>query len=237
MTDNLHLLGRNLRSVLHRIAAACQRAGRKQESVRLIAVTKYIGPELARALYDLGVKDFGENRLQVAEPKVTALADLPIRWHWIGRLQTNKTHKALESFSEIHSIDRLELVEALDRRLSAAAELLRKQKIQVYIQVNISGEESKSGVRPDEADALAERILASPYLDWVGLMTMAPEYADPGKTRPVFSGLRELCDQMAARYHRAGMRLSMGMSHDFEVAVEEGATDLRIGSVLFEGLL
>jgi hypothetical protein len=231
---DLSPLERNLRRVRERIANACERVRRDPSEVRLVAVTKYVGPEVARALFDLGVADMGENRLPVAEPKLEALAGLPIRWHWIGRLQTNKVRKVLGHFQEIHSVDRSELVDALKHEIGKQADV--RPRIPVFLQANVSGEAAKTGVTAEEAFAMGKKLIEAPELEWVGLMTMAPEYHDPEQTRPVFAALRELRDRLSQQLGVPLPRLSMGMSSDFEVAVEEGATDVRIGSVLFEGL-
>ncbi len=226
-------LASNLARVRERIASAAGRSGRDPLSVRLIAVTKSVDAATARGLSALGVSDFGESRQQAASPKVVALSDLPIHWHFIGRLQSNKARKVLEQFEEIHSLDRLELLEAIEQ---SARDPSRK-RVRVYLQVNVSGEVSKAGVAPREAPRLAERLLASSAaVDWVGLMAMAPESVDTEGARPVFAGLRVLGERLCAEFGLDSLRLSMGMSDDFEVAVEEGATDIRVGSALFEGL-
>lgn len=226
------LLVGNVMKVQGRIFAAARRSGRDPESIRLIAVTKSVDPLIARELHAAGVADFGENRLQAAAPKLEALSDLPIRWHFIGRLQTNKARRVLEHFEEIHSLDRLDLLEALER---IPEEQLPK-RVRVYLQVNVSGETTKAGVTPEEARRLAERLQVSRHVDWVGLMTLAPESADPESARPVFAGLRELGERLRDEFGLGSLRLSMGMSNDYPVAVEEGATDVRVGSALFEGL-
>lgn len=222
----------NVMKVRSRIALAARRSGRDPGSVRLIAVTKSVDSPIARELFAAGVPDFGENRLQAAAPKLEALSDLPIRWHFIGRLQTNKARKVLERFEEIHSLDRLDLLEAIER---IPEEQLPK-RVRAYLQVNVSGETAKAGVTPEEARRLAERLRASRRVDWVGLMTLAPESEDPEAARPVFAGLRALGERLCDEFGLASVRLSMGMSNDYPVAVEEGATDVRIGGALFEGL-
>jgi len=226
------ILKQNIESLEERIQESCRRASRDRGEIRLIAVTKYVGAEVARLLVSLGLKDLGENRLQVAAPKLEALADLPVCWHWIGHLQTNKVKNALKSFHVFHSVDRPSLVEAFNQRRADSGQ----EPLPVYLQVNVSGEESKFGTKAEEIEKLGEMILESPQLDWLGLMTMAPFEEDPEKTRPVFAGLREVRDRLEARFGISLPRLSMGMSNDFEIAIEEGATDLRIGTVLYEGL-
>ncbi len=233
---NLEKLAGNLFRVQERIRGACERSGRDPASVRLIAVTKYVEPEVIRQLYELGVTQFGENRLQVAQPKLEALGDLSIRWHFIGRLQSNKARQVVSFFSEIHSVDRIELVHELNRQASVLREKGQPKKLPVFLQVNVSGELSKTGVEPEDAQSAGEYLLDSQDLHWMGLMTMAPEVEDPEQVRAIFASLRELRDRLTRKLNHPLPRLSMGMSNDFEVAIEEGATDVRVGSLLFEGL-
>ena len=227
------VLKANLGEVQDRIVRVCERSNRDSSEVRLVAVTKYVGPEVVRELVSLGVRDLGENRLQVAAPKLEALRDLPICWHWIGHLQTNKVKSALESFRVFHSVDRLSLVNEIVRRLAG----IEREPLPICLEVNISGEESKFGVSADEVEALGEKVLNSPCLKWEGLMTMAPFAEDSEESRSTFAGLREVRDRLADHFQISLPRLSMGMSNDFEVALEEGATDLRIGTILYRGLL
>lgn len=230
------ILEQNLLSVRERIARAVDRSHRDPDSVRLVAVTKYVDAEVARLLHGLGVADFGENRIQTAEPKLEALCDLKIRWHWIGNLQTNKVRKVLGRFHVFHSVDRIPLIEALEERLEASVEEKPSPPLPVYLQVNVSGEGSKSGFSPEEAIRGGERLLESLRFEWVGLMTLAPYFENPEQSRPTFAGLREIRDRLEGRLGIRLPRLSMGMSGDFEPAIEEGATDVRIGSLLYEGL-
>ncbi len=230
-------LNDNIQGVRRRIIEACTKSGRKPDEVRLIAVSKYVDSEIVRAMCDIGISDFGENRIQVAEPKLTQLADLPICWHWIGNLQTNKIRKVVGRFQEFHSVDRIALIESFEDRLEKHPEDRPQEKVPAYLQINVSGEDSKSGFTPEEAEMGGERILQSNHLNWVGLMTMAPHHEDPEKARPVFAKLREIRDSLESKLAVEVPRLSMGMSHDFQVAVEEGATDVRIGTVLYKGIL
>lgn len=229
--------------------AACQRAGRRIEEVRLVAVTKTVPAERIREAYDAGLRHFGENRVQEAQRKRAALADLPITWHLIGHLQSNKAKTARETFHWVHSLDSLRIAERLDQvaqRLidqtpgqapgrpdpSGADELVR---LPVLIEVNLGGEATKSGIEESSALELAGQIGQLKTLDLCGLMLVPPYSEDPEKSRPYFSRLREL----AKVIHSAGLprvrmdQLSMGMSHDFEVAVEEGATLVRVGTAIF----
>ncbi|MBI3269173.1 MAG: YggS family pyridoxal phosphate-dependent enzyme [Planctomycetes bacterium] len=226
------LLAANVRSVRERIARACERAARDPAGVHLVAVTKAVGLETVRRLADLGVRDFGENRVQQAAERIPN-SPPGATWHLIGHLQTNKARKAAELFPVIHSVDSARLADVL--AVEAAA---KKRTIRVLVQVNLSDEPQKAGCPPAEAEALAARVLAAPGLALEGLMTMAREEPDPESARPCFRALRVL----SADLHRALRpaapfpRLSMGMSQDFEVAVEEGATWVRVGSALFQGL-
>jgi hypothetical protein len=219
----------NLRRVQQRIAAAARAAGRDPAEVRLVCVTKGVPAERIREAVAAGVREIGENRVQEAREKRVLLGTVPFgdsplpRWHLIGRLQRNKAKLAAQLFDVIHSVDSLELVEAL---------VQRERLLEVLIQVNVSGEATKGGCRPEKAEALAEAVLKTKSLKWAGLMTMAPYNEDPEEARPVFRRLRELRDKLADRF-RTKLDLSMGMSGDFETAVQEGATMVRIGTAIF----
>ncbi len=232
-TMNLEQLKRNLTRVWERMHAACDRAGRDPDSVALIAVTKTVSPDTARALVDLGVKNLGENRIQVAQEKIEALSDLDIRWHMIGHLQTNKAKEAVRMFDLIHSVDSAHLADALEKR--AAAE---SKEVPVLVQVNCSGEESKFGVDESVAIDAVRRIAGHPGVRVVGLMTMAPLVHNPEEVRPVFRRLRRLADEIRTldMANTEMTHLSMGMTQDFEVAIEEGATMVRVGTALFHGV-
>lgn len=211
-----------------RIREACRRCGRPREDVRLIAVTKYIGAGEMRELLDLGLRHFGENRWQQARPKWEAIGDEAV-WHFIGHLQTNKVKDVIGRFTYLHSLDRLPLLEAVQKRAA-----LLGIRVPVFIQINVSGEATKHGLKPDELPAFAAKAAECPNVRVEGLMTMAPHEADPENTRPVFRRLRELRDELNERaiLPEPVRHLSMGMSNDFEIAIEEGATWLRLGSVL-----
>ena len=212
---DLGRLRSNLESVRGRIAAACGRSRRDSGSVTLIVVTKSIPKELIPRLADFGVTDIGENRAAEGADRVAGLSGF--RKHMIGHLQTNKAVRALQWADLVHSVDRPSLIRELAKH---------QRKVPIFVQLNVSGEGSKGGFSPEEADgAVAD---ARRTLDVVGLMTMAPEGAD---ARPHFRRLRELA-------MRAGLeKLSMGMTQDFEVAVEEGATHVRVGTAIFEGVI
>ena len=220
----------NVARVLGRIAAACARAGRRPEDVKLIAVTKAVSPELIRQAYEAGLRDFGENRVQEAEAKRPALADLDATWHLVGHLQTNKAKPARELFQYIHSMDSLRLAERLDRVASPGG-----QRLPVLLEVNLGEELTKSGAREEEVLRLTQEVGRLPTLELRGLMVIPPLFEDPDKTRPIFRRLREFAEMIESHHLRGvSMReLSMGMSHDFEVAVEEGATMIRIGTAIF----
>lgn len=213
------LLAARLTKVRERMENACARAGRDSESVKLLAVTKVFGPEAIRDAYALGLRDFGENYVQEMERKAPVIADLQgTRFHLIGHLQSNKTKKATQLFSSIDSIDSVKLAQRLEAET---------KPIEAMIEVKLSEEETKSGADPAELGAIVDAIRSSGHLTLVGLMTVPPWSEDAEKSRPYFSRLRE----MAGRY--AIPELSMGMSNDMEVAIEEGATWVRVGTALF----
>ncbi len=219
------VLSDNLKSLQAEIAAAARKAGRDPQEVLLLAVTKTVGIEDVRRAAALGLQDFGENRLQEAAQKLQAFSDL--RWHFIGHLQTNKVKQVLESFSLIHSLDRLTLAKELQRW----GDRLEKE-IEALIQVNVSGEDSKFGLEPSQLPDFLLEISELPRIKVKGLMTMAPWVEDPEEVRPLFRQLREL-RQANARPCLPLHQLSMGMTNDYAIAVEEGATIVRIGSALF----
>jgi pyridoxal phosphate enzyme (YggS family) len=213
-----------VREVRDRIAAAAAR-GRRTDPVTIIAVTKTHGPEAVEAAWRAGVADVGENRVQEAERKMAAVS-VPVRWHLIGHLQRNKARAALR-FDLVHGMDSERLAIALDDAARAAGVVQ-----DVLVQVNVSGEASKGGVAPAAIDAVAELLHGLPGLRVRGVMTMAPFEAPEPVLRRVFGGARAAAERLAASGHPATV-LSMGMSGDFEVAIEEGATHVRLGTVLF----
>lgn len=197
--------------------------------VRIIAVTKSHGPEAVRAAVTAGLVDVGENRVQEALEKQDVLSEVAARWHLIGTLQRNKVRHVLGRFVLLHAVDRLELVMELDKRLAAAEAVARQP---VLVEVNCSGESAKSGAAPGDLPGLLDRIAASPRLELRGLMTMAALSDDPVVQRAAFAKLRQLRETMQHRGHELP-ELSMGMSGDYPVAVEEGATMVRLGTLLF----
>ena len=222
-------IAKNLAAVRERIAAACRRSGRREEDVTLVAVTKTVTPAEVAELYRLGVRDFGENRVADGLERKTALDRPDARWHMIGHLQRNKAAAALAGgFVRIHSVESPKLVETLDRecgKLGLVAEIL--------LEINISGEDAKYGVAPEEAAGLAEAAVRLTNVRLVGLMTMAPFTDNPETSRPVFRGLASLRSDLGRRLGIELPHLSMGMTGDFETAVEEGATLVRVGTALF----
>ncbi len=226
-------IAENIVQVRERIAAAAQRAGQNPDSVTLMAVSKTFPPDRIREAYEAGLRIFGENRVQEFAGKFAAVGELPgAEWHLIGHLQSNKAAKAAELFGAVDSVDSVKLAE----RLNAAAEKLGKT-LPVLIEINFGGEEAKSGVAPgsEELDRLLVEAPQWKNLAIRGLMTVPPYTDDPEGARPYFRQLREIREQISARHLPAvGMDvLSMGMSHDFEVAVEEGSSCVRVGTAIF----
>lgn len=222
----------NLAEVRRRMAAAAERSGRDPASVRLVAVSKTYPLADIAAAYAAGQREFGENRLEELWPKVAAAGTEgldAIGWHMIGTIQSRKTRDAVGPVALIHAVDRVKIAQRLSRDAQAAGCVL-----DVLLEVNVSGEASKHGFTPSEVLAAAAELLALPAIRICGLMTMAPYEAVPEATRPVFRALRGLRDALALRFPAGDWReLSMGMTNDFEIAIEEGATIVRIGSAIF----
>ena len=226
-------IAENLAQVRQRIADAANRSDRQTADVLLVAVTKYVGLELIEPLIDAGASVLGESRPQQFWPKAEALADRPIQWHMIGQLQRNKIRRTLPLVELIHSVESVRLVDAIDR---IAAELSLKARI--LLEVNISGDEAKHGFAPSALESQLSDLAAFNNVEIRGLMCMAGLGTDAEGARRDFAALRELRDRLSSDCP-AGVwldELSMGMSGDFEVAIEEGATIVRVGSALFEGL-
>ena len=225
-------LAANYQNVLDRIAQACARAGRLPAEVTLVAVTKTAEPAWIESLVKLGARDLGESRPQQLVERAAQVSG-PVRWHLIGHLQRNKVRQVLPAAQWMHSIDSARLLERVD---DVAGELRLRPRL--LLEVNVSGEGSKGGFAPDEIAAAWPTILARRHVKLEGLMTMAPLAEDADIARRVFRGLRELRDRLrnVSPENVPRNELSMGMSQDFEVAVEEGATLVRVGSLLFEGL-
>lgn len=217
------MISENIKSVTQRIAISCEKSGRPASAVSLICVTKEATVAQMEEALSAGASIFGENRVQDAVAKHRAIGD-KVAWHFIGHLQTNKVKDAVKIFDLIHSVDSLHLVREIDKQAGSLG------KVQdILIQVNTSGEESKFGVTPEAAIDLLKAIAIYPDINIKGFMTIAPEVVDPETVRPYFRSLRELRDKINSSWS-----LSMGMTNDFEVAIEEGSTMIRIGRAIFQ---
>ncbi len=215
-------ISRNLDEILQRIAQAARRAGRKPEEITLVAVTKSVGVGEIETLRGLGVRHFGENRVDLARPKIETVGRSDVVWHMIGSVQRRKARDVAELFDTVDSLDRIELLLELQKRCEEQGKTL-----QTLVEVNVSGEASKHGFAPKELEAALEVLGRCSALRVRGLMTMAPLEGGLDAARRTFAGLRELAERFGLPER------SMGMSDDFEVAIEEGATQVRIGSALF----
>ncbi|OEF99537.1 YggS family pyridoxal phosphate enzyme [Vulcanibacillus modesticaldus] len=220
----------NLALIKERIKRSCIKSNRNQNDVKIIAVTKYVDVDQTKEVLDLGLEHLGENRVQNALPKYEKLQGRGF-WHFIGRLQSKKVKQILGKFDYIHSLDRLSLAEEIDKRAKQLG-----IKVKCFVQVNISKEETKTGVEPENLLDFIKEVSKFDSIQLVGLMTMAPYVEDKELTRPIFRKLRELLEQINDQniLDYKLTELSMGMSNDFEVAIEEGATFIRIGSLLLK---
>jgi pyridoxal phosphate enzyme (YggS family) len=229
MTDPAALRAR-LADVRERIARSARRAGRDPASIRLVAVSKTFTADHVRAAADCGQVDFGENKVQEAFEKMDRTTDLPIRWHLVGHLQSNKARRAGARFHAVHSIDRQEVAARLDEGAAGAG-----RTVDLLAQVDLAGEATKHGARPEELPALLGSGSHLAAARFVGLMLLPPAVEDPEQARPFFRAVRALRDDLVGRgVDRSQVgELSMGMSHDFEVAIEEGATIVRLGTAIF----
>jgi pyridoxal phosphate enzyme (YggS family) len=221
-------LASNLREIRQRMARSASRAGRAAEAITLVAVSKTFPPEAIRDAYELGVRHFGENRVQEWESKRATVTGLDATWHLIGHLQSNKARRAANLFSRVDSVDSIALAQKLDA--TAAAE---GNRLKVLIEVHQGGEETKSGVPEADLPALTKGMAHLRNLELLGLMTIPPYFEEPERVRPYFRRLRELRDKTGAQLGLPLTVLSMGMSHDFEIAIEEGATEIRVGTGIF----
>jgi pyridoxal phosphate enzyme (YggS family) len=220
----------NLLRVQERMEAAARKAGRQSGEITLVGVSKMQPAEAVRAAYEAGVRHFGENRVQERERKRAALVDIPATWHLVGHLQSNKAARAAGLFDSVDSVDDFALAQRLERARDGQN---GERKLRVLLEVRVAEEESKSGVKAEQAAALVEKVVALSHLELAGLMCIPPFLEDAEEVRPYFRRLRELRDALA---HTIGHKLpvlSMGMSHDFEVAIEEGATEVRVGTAIF----
>jgi PLP dependent protein len=225
-------IAENLARIRERVAHAARRAGRRVEDVTIVAVSKTFPFEAIRAGYEAGLRHFGENRVQEWESKQERVADLEATWHLIGHLQSNKARRAATLFDRVDSVDSLGLAQKLDAAV-AESDAAKGRPLRVLIEVSLGGEATKSGVAEADLAALAESVAGLANLELLGLMTIPPFLDDPERVRPYFSKLRELREDLARSIGLPLPVLSMGMSHDFEIAVEEGATEIRIGTALF----
>ena len=216
----------NVERIKEEIRKSCERVGRKPEEVKLLAASKTRSPDEIREAFRAGIKLFGENRVQEAREKIPQLKDLPIEWHLIGHLQTNKVKYAVELFNVIETVDRKKLVDELVKRL-------KEENLEIFVEVKLSPEETKHGCSQEDLFSLVEYILQFKNLKLKGLMTVPPYFENPEEVRPFFRKLRELRDKLEKEFKIELPELSMGMSHDFKVAIEEGATIVRIGTAIF----
>lgn len=231
MTASSREMTDNLTRLRERIELASSRTGRRADQITLVAVSKTQSARKIQELYEAGVRHFGENRVQERESKLAHLTGLDATWHMIGHVQKNKAARAVRLFDSIDSVDSIALAERLDR---AMADITTVQKLRVLIEVKLDPEPAKSGVIFEDAPRLVEFILRLPRLEAHGLMGVPPYFDNPEEARPYFRRLRELRDAIGAQLGIGIFPvLSMGMSHDFEIAIEEGATEVRVGTALF----
>jgi PLP dependent protein len=221
-------IAQNLERVRERVARAAELAGRRAEEITVIAVSKTFPAEAIRAAYEAGLRHFGENRVQEWESKQAKVEDLDATWHLIGHLQSNKARRAAHLFDCVDCVDSLDLARKLDDAATGEG-----KRLPILVEVRLSDEATKSGASGPELPALVEGISALGHLDLQGLMTVPPYFEEPQRVRSYFRRLRELRDELSRRLGRALPRLSMGMSHDFEVAIGEGSTEIRVGTALF----
>lgn len=228
--DETRQIATRLAGVGERMAAACRRAGRQPDEVRLLPISKTVPAERLRAAFAAGIDSFGENKVQEAKAKAEALGDLPLSWHLVGHLQTNKAKEVARFATAFQALDSVRVAEALDRRLE-----IEDRRLDVLVQVNTSGEASKFGLAPDEVAGFVQMLPAYPRLRVHGLMTLAVFSAEEERVRRCFGLLRAIRERLR-QDGPAGLSfddLSMGMSGDFEIAIEEGATIVRVGQAIF----
>lgn len=224
-------LGARLARIRAQIEAAALKCGRSPQDVTLIAISKTHPASLVREAIELGATDIGENRVQEAEQKINEVGRYAARWHLVGHLQANKARRAVQLFDVIHSLDSLELARRLDRMCGEEG----REKLPVLVQVDLGHEDTKSGIDESELRALIEGVKVLERVQLIGLMTLPPFFDDPEQARPFFRRLRELRDELRAQgvFGDQKGELSMGMTHDFQVAIEEGATMVRVGTAIF----
>jgi PLP dependent protein len=227
------IIAQNLTDLQRRIKSACSRSRHKQDSVELVISTKYVEAYIIKMLYELGITCVGENRLQDTERKLNTLSNLDLHWHMFGHLQRNKVKKAIRIFDLIHSVENVRLAEEINKE-----SLKLNKKTRILVEVNVSGEESKYGLTPGDVIPFMYELSKMEGISVEGLMTMAPIVDDPEECRPIFRGLYEQSERINEKniYGIKMKILSMGMTQDFEVAIEEGANLVRIGSAVFKGI-
>ncbi len=232
-TNDYKIIEKNLIEVQERIESACSRSIYNQESVELVISTKYVEADIIRILFELGISCIGENRLQDTERKIEKLDDLDVKWHMFGHLQRNKVKKAVRLFDLIHSVESVTLAKEINKESEKLGKSTR-----ILVEVNVSGEETKYGLSPEEAIPFLREINNLERIKVEGLMTMMPIVDDPEICRPMFKGLMELSERIRdENIQNVEMNiLSMGMTQDFEVAIEEGANLVRVGSAVFKGI-
>lgn len=221
-------LAERWRSIYQKIVQAAQRAGRDPNEIQVVTVTKYLDLEQTKAVLDLGLEHIGENRVQAAVQKWNELGHRGV-WHFIGRLQRRKVKDVINRFVYLHSLDRFSLAQEIEKRAKA-----QNTSLKCFLQVNVSGEKSKTGISPQELKEFSMEVANLSNIEIVGLMTMAPKTDNPEEVRPIFRELRHRQEELKKLNHPRLQvpHLSMGMSQDFEVAIEEGATWIRLGSIL-----
>lgn len=224
-SDNMEQVEQRLATIQNQINEACETSNRSSDDITLIAVTKQVSSARAQSLLDIGIRNLGENRLEGLLGKQETIEG-PVNWHFIGNLQTRKVKEVVDTIDCLHSLDRMSLAKEVNKRAS--------KPLDCFVQVNVSGEKSKSGITPDEVDEFFEQLAAYENIHVIGLMTMAPNTDDESEVRNTFRSLRELRDEIATKglSYAPCTKLSMGMSNDFTIAIEEGATHIRIGTAL-----
>ncbi len=228
MEPNINFVAENIKRLHERIARAAERSGRNLNEIAIVAVSKTFPTESIQAAYAAGLRQFGENRLQEFESKRSKLAYLQAKWHFIGHLQSNKARLSAQLFDRIDSVDSV----ALAGKLNAAAAGANK-RLPVLLELRLGNEPMKTGIVEGDLPGLAEQVMELPNLELLGLLTIPPYFDDAEQARPYFRKLRELRDSLSRTLGNPLPVLSMGMTHDFEVAIEEGATELRIGTAIF----
>lgn len=227
MSQNLAAIKTNLHRIRECIERAALRAGRQPQEVTLVAVSKTHSAEAIRAAYDLGVRHFGENRVQEWETKQPQLLDLDAKWHFVGHLQSNKLARAFQLFDSFDTVHSLGLAQKIDRAASKAG------PVPILLEVRMDAAPAKTGLLPAEVPDIADAVVSMPHIELRGLMCVPPYFDDPDQARPYFRQIRVLRDTLVRRFERPFPTLSMGMSNDFEIAIEEGATEIRLGTAVF----